>query len=159
MLRMSPCQARVLRTLSLARELPFHFPIVSLDKQEPSQVLCLLFQNTEFYFSVCDIYTEEGLKLAQVLHCCTHTLNCTVSLVSLIFHHILLSHEEFSTYEVLSTLLNVQNMESFRLQNWDFQIRGAQFVFIISQNVLCLGAAWEILPSPSHEDTSLSSKM
>lgn len=81
MLSMSPCQAHVLKTLSLDCELPFHFPIVSFDKQEPLQALCLFSKNTEFYFSVCNTYTEDihicianhwrFFKLARVSHCCT----------------------------------------------------------------------------------------
>lgn len=76
----------------------------------------------------------------HVYHIVAHVFNCIVFLGSLHLD-ILLSHEEFSTYDILSTLLKFRNMEHFRLQNWDFQIRGAQFILMVSLDLLCFGAA------------------
>lgn len=47
------------KILALVRELPFHRPMVSFGKEESLQVAYLLSKNTQVYFSVCGIYTED----------------------------------------------------------------------------------------------------
>lgn len=90
------------------------------------------------------------------LSCFTYSFNCIVFRVTLHFDHIL-SHEEFSTCDVLSALLEFQNVEGFRLQIWDFQIRDAQVLLTIQQNLLFRSCLRN--PSyPNHENASLFSK-
>ena len=51
MLGLSPRQAHVLKTLSLVCEVPVHFPVVSLDKQEATRSVSLIPKCRVLFFS------------------------------------------------------------------------------------------------------------